>query len=69
MSDKKAFRPDDTPGNADWTKGSGPQDLGIHSRAELAAYLNAHHMTFAEFSRLPVYQLSRDKWRPTILGR
>ena len=63
MSDKKAFQPDDYLENADWTKGHGPQDLGIGTRAQLVAYLSRNHMTLREFAKLPVFYRSKDEWQ------
>jgi hypothetical protein len=60
--------PDDYRDNQDWTKGSGPQDLGISNREELKLWLNAHRMTFTQFSRLPVYWMNLPAWRKVILG-
>ncbi len=54
--------------NADWTKGCGPQDLGIATREQFLAYLRNRHMTLREFAKLPVFYRSKDEWL-RILGK
>ena len=62
------FKADDGQENSDWTKGSGPRDLGISSREQFIAYLRSNHMTLREFAKLPVFYRSKDEWL-RILGK
>lgn len=62
------FKADDLPENSDWTKGSGPKDLGIATREEFITYLRNNHITLHEFAKLPVFYRSKDKWL-RILGK
>lgn len=47
--------------NADWTKQSWDL-LGVNTKQELKEYLKESGMTMAEFKKLPVYKLNKDKF-------